>query len=60
MKPKGGARRVPMATTFRPEDAGEIRAIAEARGLTVAQVLRRPVLGWLRRVRREATEEEAL
>lgn len=56
--PEAKQRRVPMATTFRAVDAENIRAIADQRGLTIAQIIRKPVLGWLRRVKREATEEE--
>jgi hypothetical protein len=56
--PEAKQRRVPIATTLRPEDAARLRALAAARGQTVAQAIRKPVLGWLRRVTREATEEE--
>ena len=48
-------RRVPIATTLRPQEAARLRALAQQRGVTVSQLIRKPVLAFLRRARWKET-----
>jgi hypothetical protein len=36
-----------------------LRALADERGVKVSVLIRKPILGWLRRVTHETTDEEA-